>query len=42
VENPRGVCRGITTAALDGKAIDPTLIPLADDGASHLVRIVLG
>ncbi len=44
VENPRGVCRGITRAALDGRDIpaSPCEIPLTDDGSYHYARIVLG
>jgi cyclic beta-1,2-glucan synthetase len=44
VENPRGVSRGIVRAELDGVRLhgDETRIPLADDGATHRVRIVLG
>ncbi len=44
VENPRGVCRGVTRVELDGKALtgDTGRIPLADDGATHRVRVVLG
>jgi cyclic beta-1,2-glucan synthetase len=44
VENPRGVCRGIVRAALDGRdiAVGPCEIRLADDGCYHYARIVLG
>ena len=44
VENPGGVCRGIVRAELDGVALpgDQARIPLADDGATHHVRVVLG
>ncbi len=45
IENPLGVCRGILAAKLDGKMLDgaaKSLIPLADDGATHRVQIVLG
>ena len=44
VENPRGVCRGVTSVELDGEALsgDRAQIPLADDGATHRVRVVLG
>jgi len=44
VENPAGVCRGVVHAELDGTALpgDAARIPLADDGAAHRVRIVLG
>ena len=44
VENPRGVCRGIVHAELDGEALsgNQARIALVDDGASHRVRIILG
>jgi cyclic beta-1,2-glucan synthetase len=51
VENPRGVTRGVVSTEVDGQALterDGTSsvrraeIPLADDGATHEIRIVLG
>jgi cyclic beta-1,2-glucan synthetase len=45
VENPRGVCRGILSAMLDGELMPESkkaLVPLADDGATHRVLLVLG
>jgi cyclic beta-1,2-glucan synthetase len=45
VENPLGVCRGILATKLDGAMLaadNKSLIPLADDGATHRVQIVLG
>jgi cyclic beta-1,2-glucan synthetase len=44
VENPRDVSRGVVRAELDGNALpeNQARIPLADDGISHLVRVVLG
>jgi cyclic beta-1,2-glucan synthetase len=47
VENPSGVCRGVNLVELDGVAqsLDATgaaSIPLADDGHTHRVRVVLG
>jgi cyclic beta-1,2-glucan synthetase len=44
VENPGGVSRGVTRAELDGYALpqNNARIHLADDGATHVVRIVLG
>ncbi len=44
VENSAGVCHGITHAELDGVVLSQTraLIPLADDGATHSVRVILG
>jgi cyclic beta-1,2-glucan synthetase len=44
VENPRGVSRGVVSAELDGVALPgiQARVPLADDGATHRVRVVLG
>jgi cyclic beta-1,2-glucan synthetase len=44
VENPDGVSRGIKYAELDGTALteNPARVDLADDGATHSVRIVIG
>jgi cyclic beta-1,2-glucan synthetase len=43
VENPSGVARGVAITELDGKLLaGPANIPLADDGAVHKIRIVLG
>jgi cyclic beta-1,2-glucan synthetase len=43
VENPQGVSRGVASAELDGRALTGgAAIPLADDGAGHQVRVVLG
>ncbi len=43
IENPSGVTRGVVLTELDGKLLaGPANIPLADDGAVHLVRVVLG
>ncbi|MGA9724355.1 MAG: glucoamylase family protein [Candidatus Binatus sp.] len=44
VENPRAVSRGVTSVELDGKALAqrPAQIALADDRATHRVRIILG
>ena len=44
VENPDGVCRGVTRLELDGK-MQPdssSRVALVDDGAPHYVRVVLG
>ncbi|MHB8094179.1 MAG: GH36-type glycosyl hydrolase domain-containing protein [Candidatus Aminicenantales bacterium] len=42
VSNPEHRCRGIAEAELDGTPVDPRGIPLADDGGTHQVRLVLG
>jgi cyclic beta-1,2-glucan synthetase len=45
VENPLSVCRGILATKLDGEMLTGSkklLLPLADDGATHVVQIVLG
>jgi cyclic beta-1,2-glucan synthetase len=43
VENPDAVCRGVARIELDDSPLAPgALIPLADDGAEHRVRVLLG
>lgn len=43
VENPSGVCRGVTVLELDDAALDTsTGVPLLDDHQHHRVRVVLG
>ena len=44
VENPHGVSRGVASAELDGQLLPSggAAIPLADDGITHHVRVVLG
>jgi cyclic beta-1,2-glucan synthetase len=43
VENPSGVARGVALTELDGKILAGSAsVPLADDGATHNIRIVLG
>jgi cyclic beta-1,2-glucan synthetase len=42
VVNPDHRCRGIAAAELDGEAVDPAIIPLVDDGATHRLHVVLG
>ncbi len=42
VENPSGVCRGVTRAEVDGTDCTGADIALADDGRTHSVRILLG
>ena len=43
VDNPSGVSRGVASISVDSKMlVDRASIPLADDGVTHQVRIVLG
>ncbi len=43
VKNPTGICRGVLSTSIDGKDfVGRVNIPLADDGATHQVLIVLG
>jgi cyclic beta-1,2-glucan synthetase len=43
VENPKGVCRGVSRVQLDGALLSTgALVPLSDDGREHRVEVVLG
>jgi cyclic beta-1,2-glucan synthetase len=43
VENPKGVCRGVSRIQLDGMPLPgEALIPLSDDGLEHRVEVTLG
>jgi cyclic beta-1,2-glucan synthetase len=44
VENPHGVCRGVTYAELDGQTLPygQAQIALIDDGRVHTIRVILG
>ena len=43
VENPRGVCRRVSSVSLDGTLLPGDgLVPLIDDGREHQVQVVLG
>ncbi len=43
VENPRGVCRGVSQVSLDGTPLARDAhVPLSDDGGEHQVQVVLG
>jgi len=42
IENPLGICCGVATLELDGKAQANETITLTDDGQTHNVRIVMG
>ena len=43
VENPRGVCTGVTYLELDGQSLQLDAdVALADDGVAHTLRVTLG
>ena len=43
VENPKGVCRGVSRISLDGIPLAAdALVPLADDASEHQIHVVLG
>ncbi len=43
VENPKGVCRGVSRLSLDGTALPAEArVPLANDAREHQVHVVLG
>jgi cyclic beta-1,2-glucan synthetase len=43
VENPKGVCRGVSRVSLDGIQLPvEALVPLVDDSREHDVQVVLG
>ena len=42
VSNPERRCRGVASATLDGAAVNPSAIPVANDGGVHQVRVILG
>ncbi len=42
VENPEPRSRGIAKATLDGEAVDPSAVPLVDDGRTHHVHVMMG
>ena len=42
VENPDGVEQGARSATLDGQGVDPSAIPLVDDGRDHEVVVRMG
>jgi cyclic beta-1,2-glucan synthetase len=43
VQNPKGVCRGVSRVSLDGTLLSgEALVPLSDDGGEHRVEVVLG
>jgi len=42
VSNPERLCRGVSRACVDDRVVDPTKIPIVEDGETHRVQIVLG
>jgi cyclic beta-1,2-glucan synthetase len=42
VENPRNVNRGVTQIKVDGRTLPDYLIPLVEDGESHIVSVIMG
>ncbi|MBI3297377.1 MAG: DUF3131 domain-containing protein [Elusimicrobia bacterium] len=42
VENPGRCSRGVAAASLDGAPVDPSEIPLVDDGGVHALTVVMG
>jgi len=42
VSNPDRHMRGVSSATLDGRPVDPNAIPLPDDGSVHEIQIVVG
>jgi len=42
VANPDHKGRGVAHVELDGRSVDPSRIPIVDDGARHRVRVTLG
>jgi cyclic beta-1,2-glucan glucanotransferase len=43
VQNPKGVCRGVSQVRLDGTPLPGEApVPLTDDGREHTVQVVLG
>ncbi len=42
VENPERVMQGVSALELDGRPLPGAQVPLADDGETHQVRVVLG
>ena len=43
VENPQGVCQGVSRVSLDGTLLSQDeLVPLVDDAREHKVKVVLG
>jgi len=42
VENPNGVCRGVKSISVDGKALDKPVVPVFTDGKKHENKVTMG
>lgn len=42
VQNPAGICRGISNISVDNQALEGKVIPIFEDGRVHNVVVVLG
>jgi cellobiose phosphorylase len=42
VYNPTHIAHNVQLVRLDGKILDPTTIPLVDDGQEHSVEVIMG
>src|SRR4029453_10983072 len=42
VDNQARRCRGVARALCDGRPVDPGPIPLAADGRTHRIQVVMG
>ncbi len=42
VTNPKGVSKGVASLTVDGKTVAGNVIPVAGDGKTHQVEVVLG
>jgi cellobiose phosphorylase len=42
VKNPNNVNKGVKSLSVDGVAVDGNVIPVAGDGKTHKVEVVLG
>ena len=42
VQNPDGICKGVREVHIDGQHIQGNVIPLANDGLTHDVEVILG
>ena len=42
VENPHSLCRGVASVQLDDEIQPDDMIPLSDDGTTHVARVVIG